>query len=119
MLKEFKFQCNMLRRRPSVIFSTYCVANSIAVQYVTKSSANPITYDVTLANFPHLEIQTVNSEFIFEKQAYRAVIGNQGPVWFFASLIVNFVIGLGQIVSEKELNLRSAMQIMGLYVSGT
>lgn len=44
------------------------------------------------------------------------VIGENGPIWFFAALIVNFVISLGQIVTEKELKLRESMKIMGLYV---
>src|SRR4051812_9408212 len=45
------------------------------------------------------------------------VIGEQGPTWFFAALMFNFVVGVGAIVQEKELKLRAIMQIMGLYDS--
>lgn len=45
------------------------------------------------------------------------VISNNGPAFFFAALMFNFVIQLGQIVSEKELKLRDYMNIMGLKAS--
>ena len=44
------------------------------------------------------------------------MIGQNGPIFIFAAMIVNFVIALGQIVAEKEFKLRESMKIMGLYV---
>lgn len=44
------------------------------------------------------------------------VIGQFGPIWIFSALLINLVIFLSQIVSEKENLLRDSMKIMGLYV---
>eukprot|EP01117_Protostelium_nocturnum_P005730 TRINITY_DN2068_c0_g1_i1.p1 TRINITY_DN2068_c0_g1~~TRINITY_DN2068_c0_g1_i1.p1 ORF type:complete len:1746 (+),score=587.77 TRINITY_DN2068_c0_g1_i1:107-5344(+) len=58
-----------------------------------------------VVHMPHPEIQS------------RSVIESQGPLWFFAAIMFNLVFGLGAIVTEKEMKLRSIMQIMGLYDS--
>lgn len=62
-------------------------------------------HNVSLVKFPHPEVLTTN------------IIGENGPLWFFAALMFNFVVGLGNIVSEKENKLRAIMKLMGLYDS--
>lgn len=42
-------------------------------------------------------------------------VGNIGPVFFLAITMFNFVLQLSTLVTEKELKLRLAMNMMGLY----
>lgn len=51
-----------------------------------------------------------------ETSTYLSAIGFNGPGWFFAALMFNFVAGLNLLVQEKEMKLRDIMKIMGLYV---
>eukprot|EP01114_Cavostelium_apophysatum_P009754 TRINITY_DN2300_c0_g1_i1.p1 TRINITY_DN2300_c0_g1~~TRINITY_DN2300_c0_g1_i1.p1 ORF type:complete len:1800 (+),score=493.64 TRINITY_DN2300_c0_g1_i1:225-5624(+) len=74
------------------------------LQQATKDTTEA-TLDINLIPFAHPEVLTTN------------VIGSNGPGWFFAVLMFNFVAGLGSIVMEKEMKLREIMKIMGLYDS--
>lgn len=42
---------------------------------------------------------------------------NAGPLFFFCSAMVNFMLVLNTVVQEKELKLRHGMQVMGLMPS--
>ena len=52
--------------------------------------------------FPHPELVTVD------------VVGRNGPAFFLGCLMFNFVTQLGQLVTEKELHLRSALRTNGM-----
>lgn len=76
-------------------------------------------YNVNMLPFPHPAIITVNGKD-FQKRIIKlikfSVVRDNGPAFFFGALMFNFVIQLGQIVTEKELHLRDYMQLMGLKV---
>jgi hypothetical protein len=42
------------------------------------------------------------------------IVGQAGPAFFLGCLMFNFVLQMGQIVTEKELRLREAMSVVGL-----
>lgn len=46
-----------------------------------------------------------------------SIVGIAGPTFFLAMTMLGFVIQLSSLVTEKELKLRQAMSIMGLYES--
>lgn len=52
----------------------------------------------------------------YSRSLSHPAINNNGPFWFFAALMFFFVVGLGNILNEKENKLREIMKIMGLYV---
>ncbi|CAA6672740.1 unnamed protein product [Spirodela intermedia] len=62
-------------------------------------------WSVGLKEFAHPAIQTFSA------------VGNAGPTFFFAMAMFTFVFQIGSLVTEKELKLRQAMSIMGLYES--
>ena len=97
-----------------------CKAHGIAVDH-RKYVMIPLTYQVEkaiLAVVGNIRSWNVNLiEFPHEQLESIDIIGNNGPIFIFAALIVNFVIALGQIVTEKELKLRANLKIMGLYDS--
>lgn len=64
-----------------------------------------VEYEVVLLPFPHPTLATTD------------VIGTVGPFFFFGALMFNFVIQIGQIVTENEFKLRESMKVMGLRVS--
>lgn len=64
-----------------------------------------VEYEVVLLPFPHPTLATTD------------VIGTVGPYFFFGALMFNFVIQIGQIVTENEFKLRESMKVMGLRVS--
>lgn len=87
------------------------------MQYVAQNQSVPLTYDASIVNFAHPQMLTVDSKFSTLIQlTSMAVIGEQGPTWFFAAIMFNFVVCVGAIVQEKEQKLRAVMQIMGVYV---
>eukprot|EP01114_Cavostelium_apophysatum_P020991 TRINITY_DN7191_c0_g1_i5.p1 TRINITY_DN7191_c0_g1~~TRINITY_DN7191_c0_g1_i5.p1 ORF type:complete len:1762 (+),score=405.22 TRINITY_DN7191_c0_g1_i5:86-5371(+) len=96
-----------IKHQASVLIPfTYAIERAL-LKYAIRgtNSAVQVSTDISLVRYPHEEMVVVD------------IIGERGPLWFFAALIVNFVIALGQIVHEKELKLRESMKIMGLYDS--
>jgi hypothetical protein len=89
------------------------------VEYANNN--NPVSNQVTILKSPHLEVAPVNSKqtsfLSINTNIKLTEIGGEGAVFFFAALIVNFVLGLTQIVFEKELKLRDILKIMGVYVT--
>jgi len=90
---------------PSIFTPTQYAIDKAIVEYLAANQTIQVEYEAKIVNFAHPEILTVN------------IIGEQGPIWFFAALMFNFVVGVGAIVQEKEQKLRAIMQIMGLYDS--
>ncbi len=58
--------------------------------------------NVNTIDFPHPALISVD------------VVGQSGPAFFLGCLMFNFVIQMGQLVTEKELRLREAMTVVGL-----
>ncbi|XP_057868704.2 ABC transporter A family member 11 [Cryptomeria japonica] len=56
-------------------------------------------------------------EFAHPATESFSTVGSIGPTFFLAAALFGFVIQLGSILAEKELKLRQAMSIMGLYDS--
>lgn len=56
-------------------------------------------------------------EFAHPASETFSIVAKAGPTFFLAAAMFGFVIQLGSIVAEKELKLRQAMSIMGLYNS--
>lgn len=46
-----------------------------------------------------------------------STVGSMGPTFFLATAMFNFVLQMSSLVTEKELKLRQAMTVMGLYDS--
>eukprot|EP01132_Coremiostelium_polycephalum_P010315 gene10315-12659_t len=70
-----------------------------------------------VTNKPSLAYKFDFTEYAHPELVIRDVIAQMGPTFFFAALMFNVVIQLGQIVKEKELKLREGMNMMGLYDS--
>jgi ABC-type multidrug transport system permease subunit len=70
--------------------------------YNTNSASSSFSLDVNLVEFPHPQLINTN------------IIGTSGPAFFLGCLMFNFVIQMGQLVTEKELRLREAMSVVGL-----
>eukprot|EP00474_Spongospora_subterranea_P009421 CRZ09879.1 hypothetical protein [Spongospora subterranea] len=68
----------------------------------TLLTGRPVDVDYNFISFPHPETSPID------------VAAAYGPMFFFGALMFNFVIQLGRLVSEKELNLRASMKLMGL-----
>ena len=66
------------------------------------SSSSTFDLNVNLVEFPHPQLINTN------------IIGTSGPAFFLGCLMFNFVIQMGQLVTEKELRLREAMSVVGL-----
>ncbi|KYQ89172.1 ABC transporter A family protein [Tieghemostelium lacteum] len=69
---------------------------------------------INLTNNPNLNYNIDYAEFAHPELVVADVIQDLGGLFFFASLMFNVVIQLGQIVKEKELKLREGMNMMGL-----
>eukprot|EP01133_Synstelium_polycarpum_P001084 gene1084-1230_t len=67
-----------------------------------------------VTNNPSLVHKIDFTEYAHPELVIQDVIGDMGPTFFFAALMFNVVIQLGQIVLEKELKLREGMNMMGL-----
>ncbi|KAF2073005.1 hypothetical protein CYY_005683 [Polysphondylium violaceum] len=70
-----------------------------------------------VTNNPNLKYNIDFIEYAHPELFINDAIATMGPIFFFASLLFNVVIQLGQIVKEKELKLREGMNMMGLYDS--
>lgn len=66
------------------------------------SNGDDFDYKPSLLQFPHPALSAVD------------IISTSGPSFFLGCLMFNLVIQLGQIVAEKEFNLRQAMTVVGL-----
>ncbi|XP_058087539.1 ABC transporter A family member 2-like [Magnolia sinica] len=56
-------------------------------------------------------------EFTHPATQTFSVVGTIGPTFFLAIAMLGFVFQVGSLITEKELKLRQAMSIMGLYES--
>lgn len=79
----------------------------LGLQYIKVWLFGRVAYEVVLLPFPHPTLATTD------------VIGTVGPFFFFGALMFNFVIQIGQIVTENEFKLRESMKVMGLRVRTT
>ncbi|EFA83624.1 hypothetical protein PPL_02690 [Heterostelium album PN500] len=76
--------------------------NAVEQQLQSNFSNGQKSYAIDFVQFPHPEL------------VVEDIIKDMGPIFFFAALMFNVVIQLGQIVLEKELKLREGMNMMGL-----
>ncbi|GAM20834.1 hypothetical protein SAMD00019534_040090 [Acytostelium subglobosum LB1] len=67
-----------------------------------------------ITNNPNANYSIDFTQLAHPELVIRDIIGDMGPIFFFAALMFNVVIQLGQIVLEKELKLREGMNMMGL-----
>ncbi|KAL6073552.1 ABC transporter, ATPbinding domain containing protein [Balamuthia mandrillaris] len=99
-------ETNQRRQGRLIEYTTYLqIPMDVAVQrqLFRLATNNPdLQWDVDLVEFPHREVETID------------IIAAGGPLFFFGALMFNFVVGLTQIVIEKEQRLRLFMNIMGL-----
>ncbi|KAL5703110.1 ATP-binding cassette sub- A member 2 [Ranunculus cassubicifolius] len=56
-------------------------------------------------------------EFVHPAEETFSAVGTMGPIFFLAIAMFGFIFQIGSLVAEKELKLRQAMSIMGLYES--
>eukprot|EP01018_Ginkgo_biloba_P024056 Gb_37633 [translate_table: standard] len=64
-----------------------------------------LSWTVALKEFAHPALESFSA------------VGTAGPTFFLAAAMFGFVIQMSSIIAEKELKLRQAMSIMGLYDS--
>ncbi|KAI4336023.1 hypothetical protein L6164_014601 [Bauhinia variegata] len=70
-----------------------------------------------LIGVPNFSWEVSFKEFAHPAMEVFSTIGTIGPTFFLAIAMFNFVLQIGSLVTEKELKLRQAMTIMGLYDS--
>ncbi|EGG17668.1 hypothetical protein DFA_08664 [Cavenderia fasciculata] len=100
--------------------TVYNEAKEILTQtYIQLPWIHAIEFELTknITNNNNLKFNVDFIEYAHPELVIRDVIGDMGPVFFFAALMFNVVIQLGQIVREKELKLREGMKMMGLHDS--
>ncbi|KAJ7956358.1 ABC transporter A family member 2 [Quillaja saponaria] len=71
----------------------------------------------SLIGAPNFSWVVAFKEFAHPANELFSAIGTIGPTFFLATAMFNFVLQIGSLVTEKELNLRQAMNMMGLYES--
>ena len=76
------------------------------------SVLNDPTMQVTAA----LDVDLKDWPLVPAKVLSDSIVQNLGPVFFFCCVMVIFINALNQLVSEKEARLRTAMEMMGLWV---
>jgi len=63
---------------------------------------NGVQFNISIMDFPHPAISPTN------------IVSTAGPFVIFGALMFNFVIQIGQLVTEKQTKLRESMRVMGM-----
>lgn len=71
----------------------------------------------SLIGDPNFSWEVGFKEFAHPATETFSAVGTAGPTFFLAIAMFGFVFQIGSLVAEKELKLRQAMSIMGLYES--
>ncbi|KAJ1401643.1 P-loop containing nucleoside triphosphate hydrolase [Sesbania bispinosa] len=66
---------------------------------------------------PNFSWNVFLKEFAHPARSPFSAVGSIGPAFFLAIAMFNFVLQMSSLVTEKELKLRQAMNVMGLYDS--
>jgi hypothetical protein len=72
--------------------------------------------DPTLKVFANMDVSLKEWPLVPAFVLSDRIVQNLGPMFFFCCVMVIFINALNQIVTEKETNLRHAMEMMGLWV---
>lgn len=113
----------------STVFSYGLQTNSTAVQKRGKYEDPTASFQLPLqlaaereiARYligdPNFSWNVFLKEFAHPAQSPFSAVGTIGPAFFLAIAMFNFVLQMSALVGEKELKLRQAMNVMGLYDS--